>query len=50
MSVNRHPWRLALELTLIGVRRYEDDSRLMDEPGRQIGSWLRSRQAHEAFR
>ena len=50
LSVNRHLWRLAWELRVIGMRRYEHGSRLMDDLGRQIGSWLRSRSADEAPR
>ncbi len=50
LAVNRHLWRLALELKLINLKRYEHGSRLMDNLGRQIGAWLRYKQAHEAAR
>lgn len=48
LAVNRHLWRLALELKVINLRRYEHGIRLMDDLGRQIGAWLRSRPVHEA--
>jgi hypothetical protein len=48
LSVNRHLWRLSLELKVIGLRRYEHGPRLMDDLGRQIGAWLRSRPTNEA--
>lgn len=48
LEVNRHLWRLALELKVINLKRYEQGARLMDDLGRQIGGWLRSRTAHEA--
>ncbi|EGV16238.1 diversity-generating retroelement protein Avd [Thiocapsa marina] len=38
-------WRAAHELRVIGMRQYEHGARLMDDVGRQIGGWLRSRQA-----
>ena len=46
LEINRHLWRLALELKVISLKRYEHGIRLMDDLGRQIGGWLRSR--HEA--
>ena len=49
LEVNRHLWRLALELKAINLKRYEHGARLMNELGRQIGGWLRSRGlSHEA--
>lgn len=50
LAVNRHLWRLAMELKIINMKRYEHGSRLMDNLGRQIGAWLRYKQAHEAAR
>jgi hypothetical protein len=50
LSVNRHLWRLALELKVIGMKRYEHGARLMDDLGRQIGAWLRARSANETAR
>lgn len=41
----RHLWRLAHELQAISTRCYEHGARLMDDLGRQIGAWLRSREA-----
>ncbi len=41
LEICRHLWRLAYELKLIPLRRYEHDARLMIELGRQIGGWLR---------
>lgn len=43
LEVNRHLWRAAHELQLIGLKPYEQGSRQMDNLGRQIGGWLRSR-------
>ena len=39
----RHLWRLSYELKAIATRRYEHGARLMNDVGRQIGGWLRSR-------
>ena len=50
LSVNRHLWRIALELKVINLKRYEHGARMMDDLGRQIGGWLRSRAQHEAAR
>ena len=46
LEVTRHLWRLALELKVINLQRYEYGIKLMDDLGRQIGGWLRSR--HDA--
>jgi hypothetical protein len=46
--VSRHLWRLALELKVINLRRYEHGIRLMDDLGREIGAWLCPRPVHEA--
>ena len=43
LEVERHLWRLAHELRVIPLKRYEHGARLMDDLGRQIGGWLRSR-------
>jgi hypothetical protein len=43
LEVERHLWRLAYELRVIPFKRYEHGARLMDDLGRQIGGWLRSR-------
>ena len=43
LEVERHLWRLAFELRVIPLKRYEHGARLMDDLGRQIGGWLRSR-------
>ena len=43
LEIERHLWRLAHELRVIPLNRYEHGARLMDDLGRQIGGWLRSR-------
>ncbi len=43
LEILRHLWRLAFELKIIPVRRFEHGAKLMDQLGRQIGGWLRSR-------
>jgi hypothetical protein len=50
LAVNRHLWRLAMELKVINLKRYEHGIRLMDDLGRQIGGWLRYKDRHEAPR
>ena len=42
LEVQRHLWRLAYELQVIPLKRYEHGARLMDDLGRQIGGWLRA--------
>jgi hypothetical protein len=42
LAVNRHLWRLALELQVINLKRYEHGAKLMEDLGRQIGGWLRA--------
>jgi hypothetical protein len=42
LEVQRHLWRLAYELEVIPLRRYEYGARLMEDLGRQIGGWLRA--------
>ena len=48
LEVTRHLWRLTHELEVISTRRYEHGARLMDELGRQVGGWLKSRGAKES--
>jgi hypothetical protein len=48
LAVNRHLWRLALELKVINLGRYEHGIRLMEDLGRQIGAWLRATPGHAA--
>jgi hypothetical protein len=45
IEVSRHLWRLAHEMQIISTRRYEYGSRLLDDVGRQVGGWLRSRRS-----
>ena len=42
LEVVRHLWRLALELKVIGIKRYQHGIELMLNLGRQIGGWLRA--------
>jgi hypothetical protein len=42
LAVNRHLWRLTLELQVINLKRYEYGAKLMQDLGRQIGGWLRA--------
>ncbi len=44
LEVVRHLWRLAHELKVMATRQYEHGARLIDDLGRQIGGWLRSRE------
>jgi hypothetical protein len=41
LEINRHFWRLAYELQVIPLKRYEHGAKLMNELGKQIGGWLR---------
>jgi hypothetical protein len=43
LHVVRHLWRLAHELKVVAIRQYEHGAKLLDDLGRQIGGWLRSR-------
>ncbi len=43
LEINRHLWRLAYELQVISLKRYEYGAKCMDDLGRQIGGWLRAR-------
>jgi hypothetical protein len=43
LAVVRHVWRLAFELKVVAVRQYEHGAALLDQLGRQIGGWRRSR-------
>ena len=47
LEVVRHVWRLAHELKVIASRQYEHGAKLIDELGRQIGGWIRSRDSAE---
>jgi len=42
LAVNRHLWRLALELKAINLKRYEYGAKQMEDLGRQIGGWLKT--------
>ena len=44
LEIVRHLWRLGYELQTLPTRQYEHGSKLIDELGRQIGGWLRSRE------
>jgi len=48
LEMVRHLWRLAYELRVVSTRRYEHGAKLMDDVGRQIGGWLRSRRRDRA--
>ncbi len=48
LAVVRHLWRLAHELKAISTRRYEHGATLIDDLGRQVGGWLRSRRPERA--
>lgn len=43
LAVVRHVWRLAFELKAVAIRQYEHGATLLDQLGRQIGGWRRSR-------
>lgn len=43
LELVRHLWRLCHELQVIPTRRYQHGATLVDDLGRQIGGWLRSR-------
>ncbi|MGE3152474.1 MAG: diversity-generating retroelement protein Avd [Nitrospiraceae bacterium] len=47
LEVVRHLWRLAHELGVMAIRQYEHGARLLDDLGRQIGGWVRSRAASQ---
>ena len=44
LDMARHLWRLAFELKLCSLDRYEYGARLLVDLGRQIGGWRRSKQ------
>lgn len=48
LEIVRHLWRLAHELKVIATRQYEHGAKLIDDLGRQIGGWLRSREHSQA--
>ena len=41
LELLRHLWRLCFRLHYINSKRYEYGIKLIDEPGRQIGGWLK---------
>ncbi len=43
LAVARHLWRLCHELKVIPSKRYGHGAKLIDELGRQVGGWLRSK-------
>lgn len=43
LEIVRHLWRISHALQLISTRRYEHGAKLIDDLGRQIGGWLKSR-------
>lgn len=43
LEMLRHFWRLAHELKVIPLKRYEQGAKQMDGLGRQVGGWLKSR-------
>lgn len=45
LEVVRHLWRVAHELEAMPTKRYAHGAKLLDDLGRQIGGWLRSRSA-----
>ena len=47
LEINRLPTPIAIELKVIATRQYEHGAKLIDELGRQIGGWLRSRGTSE---
>jgi hypothetical protein len=47
LEMVRHLWRLAHELKVMATRQYEHGAKLLDDLGRQIGGWLRSRESGE---
>jgi hypothetical protein len=44
LEVLRNLWRVGYELKVIATRQYEHGAKLIDDLGRQIGGWLRSRE------
>ena len=48
LEVVRHLWRVAHELKVVTTRKYEHGAKLLDDLGRQIGGWRRSRESMEA--
>jgi hypothetical protein len=47
LETARHLWRLAHELEVISTKRYAHGAGLMDNLGKQVGGWLRSRRGAE---
>lgn len=48
LEVVRHLWRVAHELKVVTTRKYEHGAKLLDDLGRQIGGWRRSRDSSQA--
>jgi hypothetical protein len=48
LEVVRHLWRVAHELKVVTTRKYEHGAKLLDDLGRQIGGWRRSRESLQA--
>ena len=44
LELLRHLWRLCYRLHYINMKRYEHGIKLINEPGRQIGGWLKQQQ------
>ncbi len=42
LNVLKHLWRLAYELKAVAHKAYQHGARLMVDPGRQIGGWLKT--------
>lgn len=45
LEMLRHLWRAAHELQVVSTRRYEHGARLLDDLGRQVGGWIKSRRS-----
>ena len=48
LEVVRHLWRVSYELKVIATRQYEYGAKLLDDLGRQVGGWLRSREQSQS--
>lgn len=48
LEVARHLWRVAHELEAMPAKRFAHGAKLIDDLGRQIGGWLRSRAPAES--
>src|SRR3990172_795947 len=45
LEIVRHLWRITHELQIVPTRRYEHGAKLIDDLGRQVGGWLKSRRS-----